>query len=73
MRVRQVPLSPWAKDPKLKEVGLYMQQLFSDSLEPYSLALYTRVLGWSSEQLQVFLTQVRKEAQSRKHHVYTCL
>jgi hypothetical protein len=50
-----------------------MQQLFSDSLEPYSLALYTRVLGWTSEQLQVFLSQVRSDAQNRKHHVYTAL
>lgn len=50
-----------------------MQVLMEDSLEAYSLALYTRVLGWTREELTVFLAEVRKEIRDRKHHLYTKL
>jgi len=68
-----VPISPWAKDKRLKNIGLYMQVLMGDSLEAYSLALYTRVLGWTREELTVFLAKVRKDIRGRKHHLYTKL
>jgi len=42
----------------------------NDSLEAYSLALYTRVLGWKPEELAVFLAEVRKEIGNKKHHLY---
>ena len=50
-----------------------MQVLMGDSLEAYSLALYTRVLGWTREELTVFLAKVRKDIRGRKHHLYTKL
>ncbi|KAK5081461.1 hypothetical protein LTR70_010536 [Exophiala xenobiotica] len=71
--VLKVPVSPWAKDKRLKHIGLYMHVLMEDSLEAYSLALYTRVLGWTREELTVFLAEVRKDIRDRKHHLYTKL
>lgn len=41
-----------------------------EGLEAYSLAPFTRILGWSTEQVQVFLSQVRSELVNRKNHVY---
>jgi hypothetical protein len=40
------------------------------AVEAYSLALFTRVLGWSNEQTQVFLVGVRKELKNPKVHSY---
>jgi hypothetical protein len=41
-----------------------------ESMESYSLALFTRVLGWSSQEVHVFLTGVRQEIMDRHIHVY---
>ena len=66
----QVPLNPWAKDRKLKEIGRYEQVNVIEGIEAYSLALFTRVLGWSNEQAQVFFAGVRKEVKDRSLHLY---
>ncbi|KAI9848913.1 MAG: hypothetical protein M1830_007259, partial [Pleopsidium flavum] len=39
--IYKVPLSPWARDKKLKELGRYQQVATLDGLEPYGLALFT--------------------------------
>ena len=40
------------------------------AVEAYALALFTRVLGWSNEQTQVFLAEVRKEVKNPNAHMY---
>ncbi|RJE25347.1 Methyltransferase [Aspergillus sclerotialis] len=67
----QVPLNPWPKDRKLKELGRYEQANMMDGLEAYSLALYTRVLGWTPEETRAFLAKVRREIVDRSIHLYT--
>lgn len=42
-----------------------------ESVESYTMALFTRVLGWTSEEVRVFLTKVRKEMEDRSLHLYT--
>lgn len=59
--IYKVPFSPWAKDPKLKELGRYQQINMLESLEAYSLALMTRFLGWTVEDVNILLNEVRKE------------
>lgn len=66
-------MGPWAKDSKLKELGAYMQYQMLESLEAYSLALMTRVLGWSVEEVHVFLAGLRGEIYNRKLHLYSKL
>lgn len=39
-------------------------------LSGLSMALFTRVLGWTPEELEVFLVDVRKEMKNTKVHVY---
>ncbi|RMJ29068.1 Methyltransferase [Aspergillus sp. HF37] len=68
--IYKVPLSPWAKDPKMKELGAYQQVNMLEGMETYTLALFTRVLGWSTESVQVFLSEVWKEVVNRKLHLY---
>lgn len=40
------------------------------ALEGFSMALFTRVLGWSKEEVQTFLIDVRKELKDPKIHAY---
>lgn len=41
-----------------------------EAMDAYSLALFTRVLGWTPEEVRVFLTGVRKEIVDRSLHLY---
>ncbi|KAL2870374.1 class I SAM-dependent methyltransferase [Aspergillus lucknowensis] len=71
--IYKVPFSPWPRDPKLKELGRYHQANMLEALEAYSLALMTRFLGWTVEDVQVLLVGVRKEVTDRTLHIYSRL
>ncbi|KAL4922404.1 S-adenosyl-L-methionine-dependent methyltransferase [Aspergillus aurantiobrunneus] len=71
--IYKVPFSPWAKDPRLKELGKYHQANMLEALEAYSLALMTRFLGWTVEEVRLLLVGVRKELQDRTLHIYSRL
>ena len=62
------PHAPWTKDPKLKELGRWTQAGALQGVEAMTLALFTRVLGWSQEETLVFCSQVRNELKSTKVH-----
>lgn len=55
----------------MKELGRYNQVNVVECLETYSLALFTRVLGWSIEEVTVFLAGVRQELVDRSIHLYS--
>ena len=42
----------------------------SGALEGVSLMIFTKLLGWSVEELLVFLVQVRKDMANRSYHAY---
>ena len=65
-----MPMSPWPKDPKLKELGRYYQVNMLESLDAYSLALLTRVLHWPVEEVRVLLNGARTELLDRNIHTY---
>lgn len=64
------PINRWPKEPKFKELGMWTQENFVSGIEAMSLALFTRMLGWSREQVMVFVTQVRKDLKDTKIHAY---
>ncbi|KAF2817315.1 S-adenosyl-L-methionine-dependent methyltransferase [Mytilinidion resinicola] len=68
--IYKVPSSPWPKDPRMKEIGRYNLCSLLMAVEAYSLALFTRVLGWSNEATQVHLAGVRKDLKNRQVHSY---
>lgn len=45
------PVGPWSSDLKLKEIGKWNQYSWEEGLEGWSLALLTRVMGVSSQQI----------------------
>jgi hypothetical protein len=64
-------LNPWPKDRKLKDIGRYQQVNMIEGMEAYSLALFTRFLGWSIQEAQAFFAGVRGELVDRSLHVYS--
>ncbi|RDW56506.1 S-adenosyl-L-methionine-dependent methyltransferase-19 [Coleophoma crateriformis] len=51
-------------------IGLWQLENLSGGLEAISVGLFTRVLGWSKPELDVFLAQVRNELKDTKIHAY---
>lgn len=41
-----------------------------DAVEPFTLAVFTRVLGWTNNRAQGLMAGVRKELQDHKNHLY---
>ena len=67
----KVPVGPWPKDRKLKEIGMFHQEHGLASVEPFTLALFTRVLGWSRDRTQVLIAGVKDEIRNPRNHFYT--
>ncbi|KAL8788500.1 MAG: hypothetical protein Q9195_007277 [Heterodermia aff. obscurata] len=55
----RLPIGPWARDGVLVEEGL----------EGFTLRLFTQVLKWDPEEVQVLLANVRKNLRDPKLHV----
>lgn len=68
--IYKVPSSSWPKDSQLKEIGRYNLASLLLAVEAYSLALFTRVLGWTFERAQVFFVGVRSDLKNPKVHSY---
>ncbi len=64
------PMNRWPKEKRYKELGLWTQENFVMGLEAMSLALFTRGLGWSYEEVLVFVTRVRADMRDGSIHAY---
>ncbi|RSL85745.1 hypothetical protein CDV31_016520 [Fusarium ambrosium] len=64
------PLGQWPKDRRQKEIGSYDQAAVEEGLEGYVVYMFTDILGWPMDEVQVYLAKVRKELRDRRHHTY---
>lgn len=55
----------------MKELGRYQQFNMLEAMESYSMALFTRVLGWKADEVKIFFADVRKETVDRSLHLYS--
>jgi hypothetical protein len=51
-------------------VGVWAHEATVSNLSGMTMALYTRALGWSTEEVEVFLTDVRKDMKNPRIHSY---
>ena len=66
----KVPLGSWPADPRLKQAGQLQQVAMLDGVESLTLAIFTRCLNWSVDEVQVMLAHVRKEFLKKKTYTY---
>ncbi|RDA83759.1 hypothetical protein CP532_4989 [Ophiocordyceps camponoti-leonardi (nom. inval.)] len=59
-RVFHVPIGTWPKNKVLKTVGLYWRTILLDGLQAIALGPLTRGLGWSRDEVELFLMDVRR-------------
>ncbi|KYG42893.1 hypothetical protein M433DRAFT_72859, partial [Acidomyces richmondensis BFW] len=63
------PIGPWAKGRKNKEIGRWFAEDVQDGVRNAE-ALFTRMLGWSSEEFAVAAANVNNEIKERKKHMW---
>ncbi|KAI9733702.1 MAG: hypothetical protein M1834_003305 [Cirrosporium novae-zelandiae] len=64
------PLNPWPEDERLKRLGAIVNEDVKMGLSGASLRLFTQQLGWSREQLEVFLVRVRRDVDDPNQHTF---
>ena len=65
------PLNEWPKDPYYKELGSWTRENLDVGIEAMLMALFTRFLGWSSDEVLVFCAQFRA-ALERSVYAWLC-
>jgi len=70
-KITKLPINPWPKDPHFKEIGRWNERNWVEGLWAFTYGpLGSRGLGWTPEQIEVFLVDVRKSVQDRSVHTY---
>src|SRR5436190_1445858 len=64
------PTNTWPKDQHYKVLGAWQHTNVMEGLQGFTMALFTRVLGWSKEEVEVFLTEVRNDMRNKAIHAY---
>lgn len=68
---RIVPVGPWPKNLKLKNIGRYfLSNMLDGGVENYTMALFTKA-GWDPISVHAMLGGVRKELLDPKIHAFT--
>lgn len=70
----KIPVGSWPLRQNLKKIGRHMQTLVHDSLAASCYKLFSEVLMWSRDDIELFLASVRECLQDCKkvHSYYRC-
>ena len=63
----KVPHGPWPKDRRLKAMGLYVGLYMDLSLDGFALYPIGQILGWSLEEVQVLVANMRTSIRTLKN------
>ena len=72
-RVYEWPIGEWPEAPKAKEIGKATKMNLLKGLEGLSLLLLTKNLGWTRQQVETFIGEVRQDINNPKKHFHHVL
>jgi hypothetical protein len=64
------PMNTWPRGKHYKTLSAWAGQNMKDGLEGFSMAALTRALGWTAEEVNVLLADVRRDLDDRNIHAY---
>lgn len=64
------PMNPWPRDQRLKQLGRWTEENFVEGCEAMSMALFTRNLGWTRDEVVEFSARVRADMADAQKHAY---
>ncbi|KAH7629408.1 hypothetical protein SMAC4_13589 [Sordaria macrospora] len=65
-----VPLSPWPKDKKLRDVDPYFYAVLNQDLEGVTQFIFGNVLGWTKKEISSYCSHLKAEIKNLKIHGY---
>lgn len=68
--VFKIPINSWPRDPQFKLIGRFWADSLTAGVQGFALALFTRYMGWTKDELEVYLVDVRQSLQDRSVHAY---
>ncbi|KAI1400250.1 S-adenosyl-L-methionine-dependent methyltransferase [Hypoxylon fuscum] len=69
-RDMKTPFGAWPADHKNREIGQYNQLALAQDIEGFLVHMWSQVLGWAIEEIQVYAAHLRHELRSKKIHAY---
>ncbi len=54
----------------MKELGTFYRAQFLDAVEPFTLALFTRVLGYSEDEAKMVVAGVKNDLRNPRTHMW---
>jgi hypothetical protein len=69
--VTKIPLGPWPRDKRLKTIGTWWLSNWLAGIQGFTYKLFSSEgLGWSRDEIEVHLADVRKAALMKSVHAY---
>lgn len=65
-----LPTSPWAKGKEEKFLGALQQMNTLQGIEAITTSVFSKGLGWTSEQIDEFLVEVKKDVADKRIHSF---
>ncbi|KAF5866532.1 hypothetical protein ETB97_011417 [Aspergillus alliaceus] len=66
LRIYKLSMGPWPKGPHLGGPGFRI--VVDESLEMWATMLYTKVLGWTREEVEMIFAKMREEINNPSLH-----
>ena len=69
-KVFKIPLGTWPRNKTMKLIGLYLRSVIYDGLQGISMGPFTRALKWTTQEVEMFLIDVRTGLMDSSTHSY---
>ena len=69
-KVFKIPLGTWPRNRTMKMIGLYLRSVIYDGLQGLSMGPFTRALKWTTQEVEMFLIDVRTGLMDSSTHSY---
>jgi len=69
-KIIRMPINPWTKDKHSKTLGKLSEANLIDGLGAFTLGPFSRMFGWNSTEIEVYLVNVRRAVSDRHVHAY---
>lgn len=66
----KLPSGPWPKETRLKLIGAFEMDNLLRGMSGMSYRMFSKAFGWTPQQTEVFLVNVRRDAQNMRFHSY---
>ncbi|KIW62168.1 hypothetical protein PV04_10368 [Phialophora macrospora] len=68
--ILKLPLGSWPREPRLKRCGLFEMVNMTQGIQALTVMLFTRCLGMTPNEVELFLMSVRKDVKDKSIHSY---